>query len=117
VALAYKDSSPEVLERAVREACMFSHSHVIGMDGARVAAAAVAWLANRPRRSPQGRERANDGPTALLSHLRGIAQTEDMRGKLDLLTQNIFQVWAAAWRMNCESQSLCLSVCVVIVVR
>ena len=61
-----------------------------------MAAAAVVWLLlHRPRRSveaPDLNTQEDDGPLSLLAHLRGIAQTEDMRGKLDLITQNIFQV-------------------------
>ena len=61
------------------------------MDGARVAAAAVTWLCAQPLAADM-ESGIPQGPEALLDHLRTVAQTEDMREKLDLIRQKLFQV-------------------------
>lgn len=97
-AASLRGASEEVFEEAVRQACLFSHSHAIGMDGARVAAAAVAWLSQQPRPSTASSEGEEEGPAALLRHLRGeVAQTDDMRDKLDRLAAAMFEVGFSAW--------------------
>ena len=97
-----RGASKEVLEEAVHQACLFSHSHTIGMDGARVAAAAVTWLSQQPRPSTTISQGEEEGPAALLRHLRGeVAQTEDMREKLDRLAAALFEVGFSAWQLTC----------------
>ena len=71
------------------------------MDGARVAAAAVTWLSQQPRSSTSVSQGAAEGPAALLRHLRGeVAQTEDMREKLDRLAAALFEVGISAWQLK-----------------
>lgn len=82
----HRDAPADVLEQAVHEACLFSHTHPLGLDGARVAAAAVVWLSKQD----SGAGRAS--PSALLQHLAGVARTEDMQQKLSYLQQELFQV-------------------------
>ncbi len=87
VALAYRDAPAEVLERAIDEACVFSHPHPVGMDGARVAAAAVVWLSKQ-----QAGDDEASGPVALLRHLQGVARTEDMKAKLAFVIESLFSL-------------------------
>lgn len=86
--IPHRDAPAEVLEEAVQRACMFSHNQPVGLDGARVMAAAVAWLARHDSRGSG----VISGPRQLLEHLMGVAQTQDMRDKLQLLIDNSFQV-------------------------
>eukprot|EP00798_Chlamydomonas_sp_ICE-L_P019104 gene19103-25708_t len=84
IALAYRDASPSLLEEAVEEACCFSHSHPLGLDGAQVMAAAVVWLVKN--------DQSKSSPDELLQHLESVAKTDDMKEKLALIRSNLFQV-------------------------
>ena len=86
--IPHRAAPAKVLEEAVQRACMFSHNQPVGLDGARVMAAAVTWLARHDSRGPG----VISGPRQLLEHLMGVAQTQDMRDKLQLLIDNSFQV-------------------------
>ena len=86
LALAYRTAPLPVLEAAVGEACLMSHSHPLGHDGAHVAAAAVHWLLSRSA--------AGSRPEELLDFLTGVARTDDMRDKLALMRASLLQVGA-----------------------
>ena len=61
------------------------------MDGARVAAAAISWLCDQP--PPRDMDSGiPQGPEALLSHLREVSRTDDMKSKLDLIQKEVLQV-------------------------
>lgn len=45
VGLAYRHAPPDTLAAAVDTACLFTHPHEDAREGARITAAAVAWLA------------------------------------------------------------------------
>lgn len=102
VAVAYAGAGAGALEAAVQEACRATHTHPLGVDGARVVAAAVAWCMQQPAPGPA--DGAVSGPEAqpqqarqLLQHLLGVARTGDMQAKLELMLDSLEQVgWGAA---------------------
>lgn len=122
VALAYRDAPPDVLEGAISEALTFSHSHPVGMDAGRVAAAAVIWLCKHSVASEEGDGPSSSsssaslpsetfpvifpgmrplrpGPRELLRHLKEVAQTDEMKVKLMYMEARGFNVDAMdSWR-------------------
>lgn len=92
VALAYRDAPEELLRTAVEEACLVSHSHALGREGAHVVAAALQWLLHRQATNEgQGKDAAAT-PQQLLEHLQDVACTSDMQSRLQVLRDNLLQV-------------------------
>jgi len=103
--IAYRDAPLQLLEAAVEEACLMSHSHPLGVDGARVVAAAIQWLMGGSCGTAQGEGQAAT-PEQLLSYLQGVARTQDMQARLKMLQGNLFQLGAVTnWAQLYKSKS------------
>ncbi|KAG2495001.1 hypothetical protein HYH03_006934 [Edaphochlamys debaryana] len=108
IGYAYRSAPHDQLLTAVRASLEFSHATPLGLDAAAVVAAAVGWAARQQAGEPgaegagEGGEGAEGGcgPEALLAFLtEHVAVTTDMRGKLALLKDGLFQVGPVTdWR-------------------
>lgn len=113
VGIAYRNAPLDVLHRAVRNACVPTHTHPVAIDGAFVMAAAIGWLIHRTPAVTYVEKRTLQHD--LLDYLTGIAHTEDMRGKLQLLARRLVYMpepiasWetyltSPAWQKECALQ-------------
>jgi ADP-ribosylglycohydrolase len=117
LAVAYRAAPWPILESAVQEMCMVSHSHPIGIDGARVIAATMHWLLARA--SPTTPSPAYSGNSSSSSSRPGgtssapppdiaallrfleteVAQTADMKGKLAVMRRQWVDLGhVSSWR-------------------
>mmetsp|Transcript_30192 Transcript_30192/g.78411 ORF Transcript_30192/g.78411 Transcript_30192/m.78411 type:complete len:296 (+) Transcript_30192:270-1157(+) len=84
VGLAYRNAPPAVLHRAVKNACVCTHTHPTAIDGAFILAAAVGWLMHQEPASTVAH--ARELQASLLEYLEAIARTEGMQQKLKHLS-------------------------------
>lgn len=87
VGIAYRNAPIDVLYRAVKDACVPTHTHPIAIDAAFILAATVAWLTHQT--PANNHVELCSLQFSLLEHLMSIAATNGMLKKLCLLSQNI----------------------------
>jgi len=99
VGIAYRNAPLHVLHRAVRDVCAPTHTqHPIAVDAAFVFASAIGWLLNcRPAVTYVEKRILQDD---FLAYLVDIAQTDTVRGKLQLLAHRLVYMPepVASWR-------------------
>ena len=101
-ALPHRNAPPDVLHHAVEAALACTHLHPIGIDGAFIQAAAVAWLSLQPtpQSVPLSPKQQYELWGALLEHLVSLARTDEMGQKLAKLKERVNE-WGACVMVGC----------------
>lgn len=95
--LAYRHADLELKQEAVLRSVMFTHANPLGLDSALVMVEAVGWLCKTDPRDTDTCQ-----PEALLDHLLLVANTQEMKQKIQTVKAFLTQLpeiddWQSTW--------------------